>query len=179
MDSGNENQEELLAYNRKMKKAVMDVLFRETETFYVHCLPNPALSIGKRGLVEKEKTDGIILVFGPYSTRHLSWDHRLIYCEMQFSKWEQVTIPYECVARMFDKTGQVDMRWATMVDPEGIEVPGRPALTVTSGEARDTSDKTTPEERTEPGKDAADRETPEADKDGRVIEVDFRKRTRE
>jgi hypothetical protein len=110
--------QELVEYNRKFKRAILDVLFRLCDTFYMHCMPNPLLHIGKRGLVDKEKTDGIILVFGPYSTRHLSWDDNFIHCEMQFGRWEKVSLPYECVARMFDKSGQVIMQWATLVAPE-------------------------------------------------------------
>ena len=119
MDEGITGDEELLRYNRRLKKAMLDVMFRDVETFYVHCMPNSMLEIGRRGLIEKESKDGIILVFGPYSTRHLSWDDNLIYCDMQFGRWEQVTIPYECIARMFDKTGQVIMQWAVLTAPDG------------------------------------------------------------
>ncbi|MBE7440363.1 MAG: stringent starvation protein B [Spirochaetales bacterium] len=110
------NQEEgneLLAFNARFKKAILDVLFSVCETFYIHCLPHSGLVMGKRGLLDREKEEGIILVFGPYSTRGLSWDDAHIYCEMQFNAWERLTIPYGCIARMFDKTGQVLMHWNT------------------------------------------------------------------
>ena len=119
MDQGVTSDEEQLRYNRRLKKAILDVMFRDVETFYVHCMPNALLEIGSRGLVEKESKEGIILVFGPYSTRHLSWDDNLIYCDMQFGRWEQVAIPYECIARIFDKSGQVIMQWAVLTAPEG------------------------------------------------------------
>jgi len=118
MDNGELPPDELVEYNRKFKKAILDTLFTVCDTFYIHCMPNPLLHVGKRGLLDNEKTDGIILVFGPYSTRNLSWDERFVFCEMQFGKWETIQIPYECIARMFDKSGQVIMQWATLVAPE-------------------------------------------------------------
>ncbi|MEQ9367188.1 MAG: hypothetical protein RIF32_23345 [Leptospirales bacterium] len=114
MEGGNQNEEELLNHNRKLKKSVLDVMFQHCDTFYIHCMPDPELQIGTRGLVERETEEGIVLVFGPYSTRHLSWDDQFLFCELQFSRWEQVRIPYECVGRVFDKGGQVIMQWATM-----------------------------------------------------------------
>lgn len=123
MDEGITGDEEQLRYNRRLKKAILDVMFRDVETFYVHCMPSSLLEIGRRGLVDKETKEGIILVFGPYSTRHLSWDDNLIYCDMQFGRWEQVAIPYECIARIFDKTGQVIMQWAVLNTPDGQEEP--------------------------------------------------------
>lgn len=112
------SQTELIEFNRKFKKAVLDVMFSVCDTFYIHCLPNPLLLIGKRGLLEKEKKEGIILVFGPYSAKHLSWDDNFIFCDMQFQGWEHVRIPYECIGRIFDKSGQVIMQWATFVSPD-------------------------------------------------------------
>ena len=109
---------EQLEYNRKLKKAVLDAMFREVDSFYIHCMPNPLLVIGERGLIDKEKSEGIILAFGPYSTRTLDWDDRFIFCDMQFSRWENVTIPFECIYRIQDSTGQVVMQWKTLVDPE-------------------------------------------------------------
>jgi hypothetical protein len=151
--------EELLIYNRKFKKAVLDAMFTVCDTFYIHCMPNPGLFMGKRGLVEKEKTEGIILVFGPYSTRHLSWDEEFIYCEMQFNQWEQVSIPYECIARMFDKNGQVIMQWATLVAPEDSADRKKKRTSLDKGEGR--------EEKTEKREDS------------RVIKVDFGKKNKQ
>jgi hypothetical protein len=103
-----------LKYNRSFKKAIFEVLLEQTETFYLHCLNHSELKIGTRGLLEKEKVDGIILVFGPYSYRKLSWDERGIYCEMNFGKWEDVFIPFECIFRAFDKAGHFIMQFITM-----------------------------------------------------------------
>jgi hypothetical protein len=123
-----EDGRELIEFNRKFKKAILDVLFSICETFYIHCMPHPGLSIGRRGLVDREKDEGIILVFGPYSTRGLSWDEENIYCEMQFNSWERLVIPYVCIARMFDKTGQVLMHWnifdsklPELSDPQSVD----------------------------------------------------------
>lgn len=111
---------------RKFKKAILDVLFNHCETFYIHCMPHERLVLGKRGLLKKEQTEGLILVFGPYSTRKLTWDDDFLECEMQFSRWEYVRIPFDCVVRMFDKSGQVIMQWAM---PEQQEPTG-PDLTL-------------------------------------------------
>ena len=162
MDSGdnNNNDQELLEYNRKLKKAVLDVLFTQCDTFYVHCMPNARLYIGRRGLVDKEKTEGIILVFGPYSTRQLDWDETGIQCEMQFGRWERVIIPFECIGRTFDKSGQVLMQWATIEAPdaegklESLPIKDRPAKSGAPGADADAPKKE------EPG-------------ESRVIEVDF------
>ncbi|MBL8019270.1 MAG: stringent starvation protein B [Leptospirales bacterium] len=113
-----DSNEELVAYNRKFKKAILDVMFSLSDTFYVHCVPNPLLHIGSRGLQDREEREGIVLVFGPYSTKNLNWDETGIHCEMQFNKWERVRIPFECIDRMFDKSGQVNMQWATLVSAE-------------------------------------------------------------
>ncbi|HMU85553.1 MAG TPA: ClpXP protease specificity-enhancing factor SspB [Leptospiraceae bacterium] len=129
-----DSNEELVAYNRKFKKAVLDVMFSMSDTFYIHCMPNPLLHIGGRGMTDREQREGIVLVFGPYSTRNLNWDEGSILCEMQFNRWEKVRIPFECVSRIFDKSGQVNMQWATLVSseshrdepqtaPEGTPVP--------------------------------------------------------
>ena len=106
---------------RKFKKGILDVLFIHCETFYIHCMPHEHLVLGKRGLLKKEQTEGLILVFGPYSTRKLTWDDDSLECEMQFSRWEYVRIPFDCIVRMFDKSGQVIMQWAM---PELEEVTG-------------------------------------------------------
>jgi hypothetical protein len=162
MDTVDTSPEELVIFNRKLKKATLDVLFTLCDTFYIHCMPNPLLMIGKRGLADKEKTEGIILVFGPYSTRHLNWDEKSIQCEMQFGKWERVNIPFECIARMFDKSGQVIMQWATLISPE-------PASDAAKTETQKIPEKTD----ASPGKSTA---RPRGNKNGSVIEVDFSKK---
>lgn len=125
MDNDERSIDEMVAYNRKFKKAILDVMFTICDTLYMHCMPNPLLKIGKRGLLEREEKEGIVLVFGPHSTRDLSWDDNFIYCSIQFNGWEQVSIPFECIARMYDKNGHVIMQWVTLVgsksDPEQIK----------------------------------------------------------
>ncbi|GIX41892.1 MAG: hypothetical protein KatS3mg129_1625 [Leptospiraceae bacterium] len=103
-----------LKYNRSVKKAFFEVLLEQTETFYIHCLNHTKLLIGTRGLLDREKKDGIILVFGPYSYRKLDWNEEGIFCEMNFGKWESVYIPYECIFRVFDKAGHFMMQFITM-----------------------------------------------------------------
>ncbi|MCB1309972.1 MAG: stringent starvation protein B [Leptospiraceae bacterium] len=176
MDTRDPNERELLEYNRKFKKAVLDVVFHHAETFYVHCMPNAELQLGRRGLLDREKNEGIILVFGPYSTRNLSWDDRFIYCELQFNRWENVQIPFECIARIFDKSGQVIMQWATMTageegDSTGSIAPATPTLGRPLSETDSIGSVTPPPEKT--GDAPADEP-----KDSRVIEVDFRKKKR-
>lgn len=148
-----EDSNELQALNARFKKSILDVLFSVCDTFYIHCMPHSSLVIGKRGLLDREKEEGIILVFGPYSTRGLSWDDEHIYCEMQFNSWERLTIPYGCIARMFDKTGQVLMHWSTF-DRQDAPLPG-PA----SGSAGTRSDRDKEKEK--------------------VIEVDFSKKKKD
>lgn len=178
MEGGNQNEEELLNHNRKLKKAVLDVMFQHCDTFYIHCMPDPELQIGTRGLVEREGEEGIVLVFGPYRTRHLSWDDQFLFCELQFSRWEQVRIPYECVGRVFDKGGQVIMQWATMT-AERIKLAKNegPAVTGSGGKAAGKSDKgagksqKSGEDKKSSGKKSGD--------ESRVIEVDFRNRRKD
>ncbi|MCB1173409.1 MAG: stringent starvation protein B [Leptospiraceae bacterium] len=107
-----------LRQHRAFKKDLLDVIFSHFETFYLHCMPHPNLVLGKRGLLEKEKSEGIILVFGPHSNRNLGWDEHFLYCELQFQRWETVQIPYESIARIFDKEGQIIIHSATMAEPE-------------------------------------------------------------
>ncbi len=103
---------ELMEYNKELKKSILDDLFRKTTSFFIHCTPHPDLVLGSRGLINNEKTEGIVLIFGPYSTRNLTWDDDSIYCEMQFgTQWQQVVIPYLCISRMYDKDGQFLMHW--------------------------------------------------------------------
>ena len=180
MEGGNQNEEELLNHNRKLKKSVLDVMFQHCDTFYIHCMPDPELQIGTRGLVDKKTEEGIVLVFGPYSTRHLSWDDRFLFCELQFSRWEQVRIPYECVGRVFDKGGQVIMQWATMTAE-------RTRLTeATSSSPAEPAKKSPPasiEKSTDAAaKDGATAKRPKSGKksdESRVIEVDFRNRRKD
>ncbi|MCR9144159.1 MAG: ClpXP protease specificity-enhancing factor SspB [bacterium] len=178
MEGGNQNEEELLNHNRKLKKAVLDVMFQHCDTFYIHCMPDPELQIGTRGLVERETEEGIVLVFGPYSTRHLSWDDQFLFCELQFSRWEQVRIPYECVGRVFDKGGQVIMQWATMT-AERLKL----AKTEDESGPRSASKKVAPrsseKQSAKSDKSATQAKSGKKADESRVIEVDFRNRRKD
>lgn len=187
MEGGNQNEEELLEHNRKLKKAVLDVMFQHCDTFYIHCMPDPELQIGTRGLVERENEEGIVLVFGPYSTRHLAWDERYLFCELQFTRWEQVRIPYECVGRVFDKGGQVIMQWATMTAErlrlaESSESPGGAAARESVDSDPDPahrSEKADDLAKGRPGGAGGKSGKRDENEESRVIEVDFRNRRKD
>jgi hypothetical protein len=120
---------ELADYSKMLKRSILDTLFTKTTSFFIHCAPHPDLLLGQRGLINSEKTDGIVLIFGPYSTRNLQWDENAIFCEMQFgSQWQHVYIPYHCVSRMYDKDGQFLMHWTayTISESEDSEVTEKP-----------------------------------------------------
>lgn len=157
-----------LAYNRRLKKAVVESLFEVCETFYLHCLPHPTLYLGARGLIDKEKEEGIVLVFGPYSARRLSWDEKGIDCDMHFARWEPVHIPWESVHRVFDKPGQFLMQCMTMNLPE-------PALRDARKIDEEPAASSAPLEPTGISSPEAASE-PEDSPDDKIIEVDFTKR---
>lgn len=160
---------EEVIYNRQIKRAVLGALFEACDTFYIHCMPHPDLYIGKRGLIDKEKTEGLILVLGPYSTRDLELDEQFILCDMQFSGWESVTIPYECIVRMFDKSGAVIMQWSTPYAEE-----------LTLADAGKETKKSPAKSGKKSGKSAAKESGAEgsAESDETVIKVDFTRRKR-
>ena len=106
--------DENLAYNRTIKKSILSQLFTLSSVFYVHCMNHPELILGRRKLSSQEQEEGIVLVFGPYSSRNLNWNDTSIVCELQFQYWENIIIPYESIARIFDKEGQVMMNLAAV-----------------------------------------------------------------
>ena len=61
--------------------------------------------------MEKEKEEGILLVFGPHSMQGLELNDKYIRCRLQFQRWEEVQIPMESISRIFDKGSQVTMDW--------------------------------------------------------------------
>lgn len=95
-----------LEYNRRVKRAIFESLFEVCETFYVQAMPHSELYMGERGLVGKEKEEGVVMVFGPYSARRLNWNESGIDCDMYFGRWQEVHIPWEAISRIFDKEGQ-------------------------------------------------------------------------
>lgn len=172
------DDEGILNQNRVLKKAVLDVMFQHCDTFYIHCMPHDRLAIGTRGLQDREKEEGIVLVFGPYSTRHLSWDEDFLYCELQFNRWESVTIPYECIGRVFDKGGQVIMQWATPSPEEGSQVEtGEPAKE--SPKKDDSEVQAFTSKATKSGGKRTSKEKGKAGDESRVIEVDFRNKRKD
>ncbi|MGE4497604.1 MAG: ClpXP protease specificity-enhancing factor SspB [Deferribacterales bacterium] len=71
--------------------------------FFMHISPHPGVVIGRRGLVDEEKTRGIVLVFGPQSYRDFRIEDSFISVTMKFSgRWEEVFIPFESVAAIFN-----------------------------------------------------------------------------
>lgn len=172
MDKGDISRKELIEYNRILKKGILDVMFRLSETFYIHCTPNPGLIIGKRGLLEKEKEEGIILAFGPYSTRTLSWDDYFIFCEMQFQgTWEAITIPFEAMFRIFDKNGQVLMHWTTYTSYGKDEDEGEEGTKIESIESREKKEASSITDSSKEKEESKDTHT--------VIEVDFAARKKQ
>ncbi len=176
------DDEGILTQNRVLKKAVLDVMFQHCDTFYIHCMPHDRLVIGTRGLQEREKEEGIVLVFGPYSTRHLSWDEDFLYCELQFNRWEGVQIPYECIGRVFDKGGQVIMQWATPSPEEesaGDETKAGESNSASKKEDGDVQSFPTDKAAKSGGKRTASKDKGKPGDESRVIEVDFRKRRKD
>lgn len=71
--------------------------------FFIHISPHKDVIIGNRGLLEEEKTRGIVLVFGEHSYRNLTVSEEFISVTMKFSgKWEEVFIPYDAVVAIFN-----------------------------------------------------------------------------
>ncbi len=85
------------------KKNIILETFKHYEKIYMHIAPLPDVVIGSRGFVDKEKTDGIILVFGKESYKDFEWDDNKIYVSMRFSgKWESLEIPLNAVQAIFN-----------------------------------------------------------------------------
>jgi stringent starvation protein B len=69
----------------------------------MHVAPLPEVVIGERGFVEKEKEEGIILVFGKESYKDFEWDDDKVYVSMRFSgKWENLEIPIIAIQAIFN-----------------------------------------------------------------------------
>lgn len=159
-NNNNDDNQKMVQYNCRLKKQFLDIMFRESEAFFIHCAPHPGLKIGRRGLLDKEKTEGIVLVFGEYSSRNLSWDDNFLYCELQFQKqWEFISIPYESILKIFDKEAQFLIQCAvyeSKESSEGVKSTG----TKSEKEAADKEKRATATEET----------------DSKIIEVDFSKK---
>ncbi len=88
---------------KPFKKELIGSVSANYLKFFMHISPHPGVVIGRRGLVDEEKTRGIVLVFGPQSYRDFRMEDSFISVTMKFSgRWEEVFIPYEAVAAVFN-----------------------------------------------------------------------------
>ena len=89
---------------RNHKKRLFELYWETYGIFFSHLIPHPNLKIGSRGLVENEKKNGLLLIFGETSTKNLALEEDYIYAELQFgAKWETLEIPWNCVYAFYDK----------------------------------------------------------------------------
>lgn len=85
------------------KLNILKQILNSEKKVYFHILAHPDLIIGKRGLLEAEYKEGIILVFGHQSYKNLQFQDGYIYVDMRFSgKWESLRIPVLAIATVFD-----------------------------------------------------------------------------
>lgn len=85
------------------KKEIIFNTSRFYTKFFIHVAPHPDVVIGKRGLINEEKTKGIVLVFGNQSYTDFFLDDEFMSVVMKFSgKWEEVIIPYAAMAAVFN-----------------------------------------------------------------------------
>jgi stringent starvation protein B len=88
---------------KNFKKNIIMEVFKHYEKVYMHVAPLPEVVIGERGFVEKEKEEGIILVFGKESYKDFEWDDDKVYVSMRFSgKWENLEIPIIAIQAIFN-----------------------------------------------------------------------------
>lgn len=82
------------------KLNMLKQILNAEEKVYFHILAHPAdLIIGKRGSLEAEYKEGIILVFGHQSYKNLQFQDSYIYVNMKFSgKWGNLRIPVHAIA---------------------------------------------------------------------------------
>lgn len=89
--------------NTSTKLNILKEVLTSSEKVYLHIIAHPDLFIGKRGLIDKEKEEGIVLVFGHQSYRNLTFEDNFIYVDMRFAgKWESLAIPVTAVTTVFD-----------------------------------------------------------------------------
>jgi len=89
--------------NTSTKLNILKELITSSEKIYLHIIPHPDLFIGKRGLIDKEKEEGVVLVFGHQSYRNITFENNFIYVDMRFAgKWESLAIPVTAVTTVFD-----------------------------------------------------------------------------
>lgn len=85
------------------KKEIINNISQYYSKFFIHVAPHADVVIGKRGLINEEKTKGIVLVFGNQSYTDFHLEDTFISVQMKFSgKWESVIIPYDSIAALFN-----------------------------------------------------------------------------
>lgn len=85
------------------KKELFYSLIEKNEKFYINIMSVDDLKVGKRGLTEEEKKNGLILVFSNTSYKNLTSDDEFLYCNMRFSGlWEEIVIPIYAIHIFFD-----------------------------------------------------------------------------
>lgn len=85
------------------KKELFYSLIQKNEKFYISIVSVDDLKIGRRGLTEDEKKNGLILVFSHTSYKNLTSDDEFLYCDMRFSGlWEDIVIPIYAINLFFD-----------------------------------------------------------------------------
>ncbi len=85
------------------KKNIILEVFKNFDRVYMHIAPLKEVIIGDRGFVDREKEDGIVLVFRQESYKDFEWDDDKIYVSMRFSgKWENLEIPLNAIQAVFN-----------------------------------------------------------------------------
>lgn len=85
------------------RKQIISTILDTGDKFYMHIAPLEDVHIGKRGLIDQEKDQGIMLVFGNESFKDFEWDELYIYLSMRFSgSWEHLMIPINAIQTVFD-----------------------------------------------------------------------------
>jgi hypothetical protein len=131
---------------RSFKSELFQLYWEKFGTFYLHVLPHPKLIIGKRGLIGEEIESGIILVFGPKAVRDVQIYEFDFFAELQFGyTWEDVTIPWDSVFRIYDKTQ------SSLVQMRILPILEEPASGSKKSKTSGTSDSSSPSE-IRPGK---------------------------
>lgn len=85
------------------RKDILSTVFDNYDKFYMHVAPLEDVIIGKRGLLNQESEQGIVLVFGKSSYKDFEWDEKFIYTTMKFGgAWEHLMIPINGIKAIFD-----------------------------------------------------------------------------
>ena len=88
---------------KSLVKKIISATLDEREKIYIHALPNKDLVIGRRGLINHEQTEGILLSISAASATDLVLEETLLYVKLRFSgKWEDVFVPYDSIRMILD-----------------------------------------------------------------------------